>query len=76
MVVFSVVLMILAEGGWMDIGRFDTAHGAPHQDVLGKRGGVLYKNWLDDLSFRNAYHFAIETFKNDHERIRNDYFAN
>jgi hypothetical protein len=36
---FAVVLTIQTEQGWLDVARFDTAHGIPHQDVLGKKAG-------------------------------------
>ena len=73
---FAVVLVILTEAKWVQIGRFDTAHGTAHQDVLGKRAGLLQKIWLDHLSPRQAFKLAISTFEENHERIRNQYFAN
>jgi len=73
---FAVVLIVRHEGHWLDIGRFDTAHGIPHQDVMGRRAGLLQKIWLDDLSPRQAFHHAIEIFKTDHERIKQHYFHN
>jgi hypothetical protein len=40
-----VVLTIQTEKGWIDVARFDAAHGIPHQDVLGKKAGLLQKIW-------------------------------
>ena len=73
---FAVVLMVLADGVWIDVGRFDTAHGLPHRDILGKRKGLLQKVWYDDISPKEVFHTAIKTFKEDHERIVSDYLAN
>ncbi len=42
---FAVVLLALVNGEWVDIARFDTAHGCPHEDVLGRNGGLLQKVW-------------------------------
>ena len=75
-VTFAVVLMIATADGWMDIGRFDTAHGIPHQDILGEKNGLLQKVWLDDITPRKAFHLAITTFERDHERIRIQYHSN
>jgi len=75
-VAFAVVLMASTENGWIDIGRFDTAHGIPHQDVLGAKKGLLQKIWLDTISPREAFHLAISTFTIKHEHIRTQYFNN
>ncbi len=72
---FAVVLVVLLEGKWVAVGRFDTAHGIPHRDVLGQKGGLLEKVWYDDLPPKDVFGLAIETFQNDHERIKNDYFS-
>jgi len=40
---FSVVLMVLTSERWVDVSRFDTAHGIPHRDILGRRKGLLQK---------------------------------
>jgi len=73
---FAVVLILLLEGKWVDVSRFDTAHGLPHRDILGKRKGLLQKVWYDDISPKIVFHLAIETFKKDHERIITDYLQN
>ena len=73
---FSVVLMVLSAGGWVDVSRFDTAHGIPHRDILGHRKGLLQKVWFDEISPKEVFHLGIQTFKDDHERIIAEYFAN
>jgi len=56
---FAVVLLAFVDGGWVDIARFDTAHGCPHEDVPGRKAGLLQKVWHDDLGYRQAYELAI-----------------
>jgi len=73
---FSVVLMVLTSGGWVDVSRFDTAHGIPHRDILGRRKGVLQKIWFDEISPKEVFHLGIQTFQDDHERIIAEYLAN
>jgi len=51
LVSFSVVLLILHDDGWIDVGPFDSAHGTPHQDILGKTE-ILSK--VVFLSFRRC----------------------
>ena len=72
---FAVVLLALLDGEWVDIARFDTAHGCPHEDVLGRKAGLLQKIWHDDLSYRQAYELAIARYRNEYETIRQRYLA-
>jgi hypothetical protein len=76
LVSFSVVLLILHEDEWIDVGRFDSAHGIPHRDVLGKTKGLREKVWYDEDPPRQVFALAISTFRKHHEQIRNDYLAN
>jgi hypothetical protein len=55
---FAVVLTIQTEQGWIDVARFDTAHGIPHQDVLGKKAGLLQKIWYDDIYSERSIPFS------------------
>ena len=73
---FSVVLLILQDEGWIDVGRFDSAHGTPHQDILGKTKGLRSKLWYDDLTAKQVFALAISTFRNNHEQITDDFLAN
>lgn len=66
---FAVVLLHLIKGEWVDVGRFDSAHGTPHQDVLGKKSGLIEKVWYDTLSPKQAFKFAIRNFQENHEKI-------
>jgi hypothetical protein len=73
---FSVVLMVLTPEGWVDVSRYDSAHGIPHRDILGRRKGLLQKVWFDDISPKEVFHIGIQNFREEHERIITDYFAN
>ena len=73
---FAVVLTMQTEQGWVDVARFDTAHGIPHQDILGKKAGLLQKIWYDDISPKEVFHLAITTFQKDYELIINAFKRN
>lgn len=73
LVSFAVVLVALFEDEWIAVGRFDTAHGVPHQDILGHKGGLLEKVWYDDTPPKDVFGLAIATFQENHEQIKNDY---
>jgi hypothetical protein len=73
---FSIVLLIFHDDEWIDIGRFDSAHGTPHQDVMGKRKGLREKVWYDDLTAKQVFALAIATYRKNHEQIKKDYLAN
>ena len=73
---FAVVLTIKTELGWIDVARFDTAHGIPYQDVLGKKAGLLQKICYDDISPKEVFHLAITTFQKDYELIINAFKRN
>jgi hypothetical protein len=51
-----------------NLARYDTAHGVPHRDVLGQRGGLLRKDWLTGTPLKNALEYAINDFKTNYER--------
>lgn len=75
LVAFAVVLLALIDGEWVDISRCDTAHGCPHEDVLGRKAGLLAKIWYDNMSYRQAFEFSITRFKTEHESIRKQFLA-
>jgi len=72
---FAIVLLIYHGDDWIDIQRFDTAHGCPHLDILGKKGGLLQKIWYDDLSSKQVFALAISTFKLNYEKIKAQFLA-
>ena len=52
----------------MNVARYDTAHNVPHRDVLGRRKGLLRKDWLAGMSLKEALQFAITDLKMNYER--------
>jgi hypothetical protein len=63
-----VVRLMKAAGPGANICRYDTAHNMPHRDVLGKREGLVRKDWLPGLSLKEALQFAINDLKLNYER--------
>jgi hypothetical protein len=72
---FVVRLMRQTGGRWLNVARYDTAHGQPHRDILDRRGWIVCKDWLTGMSFEEAltlakndlvtnYENYIETFEN------------
>jgi len=76
LVSFSIVLLIFHDDEWIDVGRFDSAHGTPHQDIMGKKKGLREKVWYANLTSKQVFALAISTYRKNHEQIKNDYFAN
>ena len=56
---FKVALLAWDGGDWVCITRYDCAHGFPHQDVLGKRGGLLYKSRIWESNYETIFTHAI-----------------
>lgn len=65
---FVVRLVQSLEDRDEDVARYDTAHGAPHLDILGPGGVLKQKVWLDMDSFEEALTLAIEDFKQNYEK--------
>ena len=64
---FAVRLMLESDPD-KNIARYDTAHNYPHRDVLGRRKGLLRKDWLEGINLKKALEIAIDDFKNNYER--------
>ena len=60
----------------VNIARYDTAHHMPHRDVLGRRKGLLRKDWLADMTLKNALQFAIHDLRLHYERYDQIYESN
>ena len=68
---FRVVLLAEIAGKAYCVARYDCAHGTPHQDILGIKGGTLAKQWFFDSSRKEVFQNAISDFKaNAEEHIR------
>ena len=65
---FAVVLVADIGGIPVCVSRYDTAHGQPHQDVLGRRQGLIRKDWLMDLTLKQALDYAIYDLRNNYEK--------
>ena len=64
---FAVVL--LYDG--RDITRYDNAHDLPHRDVLGRKLGLIRKEWYENMSDQEAFGHAIVDLEENCE----DYLA-
>jgi hypothetical protein len=64
---FVVRLMRLEGDHELNIARYDTAHGAPHRDSLGRKKGLLKKQWFPDLPLDIVLRKAILDFRLNHE---------
>ena len=74
---FVVRLMLLDQAGTeSNVARYDTAHGAPHLDALGKQSGLLRKTWYIDASADAVLRWAIDDFKSHHEDYIRNYLQN
>ena len=71
-----VVLLLRTGVPDTNVARYDTAHGQPHRDLLGKRTGLLRKDWLEGMSLREALKYAIDDLKSNYESYDQIYEAN
>ena len=70
---FVVRLMLLENGDESNVARCDTAHGAPHLDVLGKRHGLLSKTWYVDAPADIVLRRAVDDFRIHYENYISNY---
>jgi hypothetical protein len=68
LVTFAVVLVAEIKGIPVCVSRYDTAHGQAHQDILGLKEGLIRKDWLMDLTNKEALDYAIEDFRSHYEK--------
>lgn len=73
--IFSVVLLVYLEGEWIDITRYDTAHGVPHRDIIGKKQGLRFKRWMDDIDINYAFEYAIRDCTGNARQYLADYLS-
>lgn len=72
---FAVVLLAIWEGKWVDVTRYDTAHGFAHRDVLGRKQGLRGKLLLAMMDFEEAFEYGIRDLKENAEIYFQDYLA-
>jgi len=65
---FAVVLVSEIDGAEVCITRYDTAHDQPHRDVLGRRGGLIEKEWLLMSHKSGAFDYALKDVGANYER--------
>jgi hypothetical protein len=64
---FLVALLAWIDDDWECVTRYDCTHGFPHQDVLGKRGGLLYKRRIWESNYEEIFTHAISNCKKNCE---------
>lgn len=67
LIAFRVVLLVEIQGETFCVSRYDTAHGIPHQDILGLRGGTLAKDWFFDSSVGEVFQHAVHDLQKNAE---------
>jgi hypothetical protein len=67
-VLFVVRLMRIEGDEEANIARYDTAHGAPHRDSIGRKKGLLRKEWFPDLTLDIVLRNAIFDFRANYEK--------
>ena len=72
---FAVVLFALQEGEWVNISRYDTAHGYPHRDVIGLKEGLRGKLLLSRLNLNEAFEYAIHDLTENAKIYLEDFLA-
>ena len=70
---FAVVLVTETTEGFVNVARYDTAHGIPHRDVLGRTKGLLRKQWFPTVPLVKVLDLAIRDFKENHETYLQHY---
>lgn len=60
---------------WIDVTRYDTAHGYAHRDVLGLSEGLRGKILLPTVNYNKAFRYAIRDLENNAEIYLADYLA-
>ena len=75
LVAFSVILLCFHGNDWLDVSRYDTAHGFAHRDVLGVTEGLRGKLPCASLTHEEAFRYAIRDFKENAENYLEDYLA-
>jgi len=73
---FVVRLMKIESDGDVNVARYDTSHGLPHRDILGKRRGLIRKEWFFTTSLGKVLQDAIADFKLNYENYIQGYEKN
>ena len=72
---FAIVLLAQHKGHWIDVSRYDTAHGYPHRDVLGLKEGLRGKLRMVTLNRKQCFRYAIRDLTENAENYLEDFLA-
>ncbi len=64
---FLVALFAWTGGKWECVTRYDCAHGFPHRDVNGQRGGLLYKQRFSGFNNDQVFNHGLRDLKKNYE---------
>ncbi len=68
-IVSFVVRLMRVEGDEVfGVVRYDTAHGMPHRDIVDRKGRLLRKDWLGEMTFDQALNHAKEDLFTNYEK--------
>lgn len=72
---FAVVLLALVENRLLPITRYDTAHGYAHRDVIGLTEGLRGKLPCRNMTYNQAFEYAIRDIKQNAENYLADFLV-
>ena len=72
---FAVILVAFIGGKWIDITRYDTAHGYAHRDVQGLIEGLRGKLPTPMLNYNQAFNYAIRDIGQNAQNYLADFLA-
>ncbi len=73
---FTILLLADMDTTVENIARYDTAHGTAHRDLLGRKKGLLRKDWFHNIPRYQVLTHAITDFKANHARYPQTYLEN
>ena len=73
---FVVRLMAITGDDEINVARYDTSHGAAHRDMIGRKLGLLRKEWYPDIPMVVVLQNAINDLRLNYEVYRTQYEAN
>ena len=60
---FDVRLVAIEGDLEYNVARYDTVHGVPHRDVLGRNKQLTQKEWYLDVTIEKMLKIAVDDFK-------------
>jgi hypothetical protein len=64
---FVAKLVLIQDGGYREIIRFDSAHGCPHKDIIDEDGNVIRKVWFEFIDNNDGLNLAVKDVKDNCE---------